>query len=288
MDLAMLIGILVRVFLVVTMLSIGLRLGSDRGGTVAPLALARLGVANLVLVPVVAVVVCRVLALPAEVTFAILAMAVAPAGSLGPKLVQVARGDLALGVVATFVLSAVATLTVAPSLALASALVGLDATVGAVDAALVVGSLLVFQLAPLLAGVLVARRRPALVETAGPRLTRLSTVLLVLIVTLVLLDGWDEVLALGPIALGAVLLVIVAADGLGWLSGGGTAVGRRTGAILTGQRSGVLALLVVGPGAPIASATVVAFALLLLIVNATVAVVASRPEGRPWPRGVTT
>ena len=42
---------------------------------------------------------------------------VAPAGSLGPKLVQVARGDLRFGVVATFVLSIVATVTVAPSLA---------------------------------------------------------------------------------------------------------------------------------------------------------------------------
>jgi bile acid:Na+ symporter, BASS family len=282
-DLGTLTAVLVRLFLVVTMLSIGLRLGdagSMVGGRIAPLL--RLGVLNLVVVPLVAIVVCRALSLDGAIAFALLAMAVAPAGSLGPKLVQVARGDLALAVLATFVLSAIATLSVAPMLAVASEAVGIPADVAPVDARVVVANLAVFQLAPLVLGIAIAGRGSPAGARASEPLTRASSALLVAIVVVVLVDGWVEVTALGPAAFAAILLLIAATDISGWLAGGASSEARRAGALVTGQRSGALALLVVsGPDGAMASATVVAFSLLLLVVNLLVATALGRTSDQP-------
>jgi BASS family bile acid:Na+ symporter len=280
LDLATLTALLVRVFLVVTMLSIGLRL-ADRASlrSVPPVTAAALGVASVILVPVVGVAIAAWAGLTGAVAIAFLATTVAPAGSLGPKLVQIARGDLAVGVLATFALSVVATLTVAPSLELGARVLGLDPDVSPIDPRSVIVALAIFQLAPTIIGMAIARRRPSFASRIVRPLTSASTVLIVLIVVVAIADTYDDVLLLGPAPVLAMILLTVVANAIGWVAGGPTAAVRRASALVTAQRSpGLALLLVAGPGHGVETATVVAFTLVLLVVNGGIAVIL----GRPW------
>lgn len=278
MDLATLMSIIIIVFLIVTMLSIGFSLaaaGVRPGRQLRPLAAVAL--VSLVAVPVVGIALVRLLDLEGALALALLALAVAPAGTVGPKLVQLSGGDLTLAVPAAFGLSAVATITVAPSLAIASEAAGLGAMGRGLDAGLIVGRLVLFQLLPLVVGMAIARVRPvSAARLVGP-CTQLSSMLLVLFVVLAVVDGWRLLLGLDMRALVAALLLVAIADALGWLAGGPADDGRRSGMLISGQRSTALALLVVGgPGAPLTTAALVAMGLLVLVVNGPLAVMLAR------------
>jgi BASS family bile acid:Na+ symporter len=278
MDLTAVTWILTATFLVVTMLGIGLRLApSDDRAAMARRPVLVLAVVSLVVVPLVGAAIASAIPLSDAATFALLALACAPAGTVGPKLVQMAGGDLRLAVIVAFGLSAIATLTVAPSLVLASGVLGLDAAVATIRSEPIIARLVVFQLVPLLVGMALLRRRPALAGRLVEPATRLSSGLLAAVVVVALADGWRYVLALGPLPFLAGSLLLVAADSLGWLAGGPAPEGRRTGLLITGQRSGALALLVaIGMDWPAASAAVVALALVNLVGNTAVAVVIAR------------
>jgi predicted Na+-dependent transporter len=283
MDLALLTALLVRVFLVVTMLSIGLRLADDgvSGRRITRSVALRILLANLIVVPVVAVAVTAWSGIAGAVAVAILATAIAPAGSLGPKLVQFARGDLAVGVLATFLLSILAVVTVAPSLELAGRLIGLDPQASPLDPIVLILTLAVFQLGPTLVGLLIASRAPALGRRIVQPLTALSTSLVVVLVIVALVDTYDEVLVLGVVPVVAMTVIVVAASSVGWLAGGTDPAVRRASSLVTGQRAPGLALLVVaGPGHATETAAVVTFALILFVVNGAAALL----YGRPWTR----
>jgi predicted Na+-dependent transporter len=278
MDLALLTALLVRVFLVVTMLSIGLRLADEgvSGRRVTRSVVVRILFGNLLVVPVVAVAVTAWSGIAGAIAVAILATAIAPAGSFGPKLVQFARGDLAVGVLVTFLLSILAVVTVAPSLELAGRLIGLDPQASPLDPLVLMLTLAVFQLGPTLLGLVIARRTPALGQRIVQPLTALSTTLVVALV-----DTYDEVLLLGLVPVAAMAVIVVAASSVGWLAGGSDPAVRRASSLVTGQRAPGLALLVVaGPGHAMETATVVTFALVLFVVNGAAALL----YGRPWSR----
>lgn len=282
MDLGDASVVLVRTFLVVTMFAIGLRVGrrvaagpvghteADRGRSVR---VAGLAAVNLLVVPAFALALCLAVGLPSLVAFGIVAVAVAPAGSLGPKLVELARGDLAAGVVATFALSAVATLSVVPSLAVAAGVLGASASITPPDAALVVSGLVIFQLAPMLAGAWVARRRPSLARRLVDPATRASTILILPLIAVVIADSGGAMATIGPAAILVMVAIATASLALGWIAGGRRPTMQRATALVTAQRSGALALLVAGgPGRQLETATIVAFALILLVVNVGCAV----------------
>lgn len=273
MDLGALTSALVIAFLIVTMIAIGLRLP---GTPEAPLALVpplvRLAAVSLVMLPVIGIVLVRLFALDAPVALALLALAAAPAGTVGPKLVHLAGGNLALAILASFSLSAIATLSVAPTLTVAATATGILSLAQGIDAGAIVGRLVLFQLLPLTIGLAIARARPRAVEGLADPLTRLSTILLIVFIVVVVVDGWRVLIGLDPRALVAAFLLVAAADILGWFAGGPTPAGRRSGVLISGQRSSALALLVVGgPGAPIITAALVAMGLVILAVNAIVA-----------------
>jgi predicted Na+-dependent transporter len=283
MDLALLTALLVRVFLVVTMLSIGLRLADDgvTGRRITRSVVVLVLLANVIVVPVVAVAVTAWSGIAGAIAVAILATAIAPAGSLGPKLVQFARGDLAVGVLATFLLSILAVVTVAPSLELAGRVIGLDPEASPLDPLALILTLALFQLGPTLAGLLIARRARAFGQRIVQPLTALSTGLVVALVVVALVDTYDEVLLLGIVPVAAMTVIVVAASSLGWLAGGSDPAVRRASSLVTGQRAPGLALLIVaGPGHAMETATVVTFALVLFVVNGAAAVL----YGRPWSR----
>jgi predicted Na+-dependent transporter len=287
LDLATLTALLVRVFLVITMLSIGLRLTGDRAPerSIRIPTLILVFAANLVLVPILGMATAIWAGLSGAIAIAFLATVVAPGGSLGPKLVQIARGDLAFGVLLTFGLSVLATLTVAPSLELASRASGLDPQAAALDPVAVILSLAIFQLAPTLAGLAIAQSRRSFAERIVGPLTAVSTALIVGIAIVAIADTYDEALALGPAPIVAMVVIASVACAIGWIIGGSSPATRRASALVTGQRApGLALLLVAGPGHALETATVVAFTLVLLIVNGGLAFAL----GRPWSRTSAT
>ena len=93
----------------------------------------------------------------------------------------------------------------------------------------------------------------------------------------VVADSGDDVLALGPVPVAAMVALIVVGLGLGYALGGQHASQRRATALITGQRSASVAYIAVqGLALPMATATVVAFALVMLAVNLGIAVAARR------------
>jgi predicted Na+-dependent transporter len=295
LDLATLTALLVRVFLVVTMLSIGLRLVSDRatGPSLTPSTLLVLAIANLILVPVVGIATTAAAGLTGAVAIAILATTVAPAGSLGPKLVQIARGDLAYGVMVTFALSVIATVTVAPTLELGGRVLGIDPETSPIDLRSVIVSLAAFQLLPTLVGLAIARRRASLAYRVVRPLTATSTALMAALALVALLDTYDDLFLIGPGPLAAMVIIVLFSNLIGWATGGSDGPRRRASAIVTAQRSpGLALLLVAGPGHAVETATVVAFTFILLVVNGSIAI----GLGRAWApmlarrrdRGLTT
>lgn len=287
MDLATATVVLVRMFLVVTMLVIGIRLadadlepGTDRRRLVAAL----LGL-NVLVVPLVGVGFAFGFGLGSAVAVAFVAVALAPAGSIAPKLAQIAGGDLRLAIAATFILSIVGAISLGPSLAAADGWLGLAPATGSLDLRSVVASLVVFQLTPTVVGWTIGRRSPSLAHRMARPLLLVSNALIILVVLVAVADTYDEVLGLGPIPVVAMLLFTLVSQAIGRAIGGGSAATRRAGMLVTAQRSPGLALLVVaGPGHALETATVTVFALVLLVVNGTAALWFGRGSITPAER----
>ena len=100
-------------------------------------------------------------------------------------------------------------------------------------------SLVLFQVLPLLGLMALHRWRPAVAARLRVPAIRLSTVMLVVAFIAVVLDSGDDVLALGPVPVAAMVALIVIGLGLGYALGGEHASRRRATALITGQRSGI-------------------------------------------------
>lgn len=284
MDLASATVVLVRIFLVVTMLGIGIGIGLGRsvdevgrrirrGRALLPVVLANLVALPLVAIGCVAIARSVPDGLDDAVAVALLAVAIAPAGSIAPKLVQLAGGDLVLGLGATFGLTIIGSLAFGPSLAVADSLLDLAPTTAPLDIGGIVASLAIFQLLPTLVGWTLGRHgRPVSRRAVRPLFVG-SNVLVLAIAGVAIADTADEVLVLGGAPVLVMLAITLAAIIIGRLAGDGTTAGRRATMLVTAQRSPGLALLVVaGPGHAVETATVTVFALVLLIVNGSLAV----------------
>ena len=266
---------LVRVAVVVLMVSLGLRVPAS-----AIVAAARHGRAfvltaflALVVVPVVAWATVRVLGLPEAVAVGILLIAAAPGGSLGLKLVDLARGDVALGLGLFFGLALIAPFSVPIT---AAVLVGTGSSGLAVDALPLIATLIAIQFVPLALALVVARVAPRPARRIGQLATTATTILLVALIAVALVINLDETLAIGPAGVVAYLVIIATA-----LVGGLVLARDRPGlapavgpavAFLSAQRSASLALLIAtSMDIPAVTGAVVAGGLLLLIVNPVVA-----------------
>ncbi|MFN8519842.1 MAG: hypothetical protein U0667_10740 [Chloroflexota bacterium] len=275
------VGLLaVRAFVVVTMASFGLQIAGSQLAAVLGrprLVLAAL-VANLVVVPLVGVVLAIVLGLPDAVAIGLIVTACAAGSSYSAKLVELAGGDIRVGVGLMFLLATVTAVVLGPLAAVMLGLLG-SATGGRVslDPVPILVTLVLFQLLPLLGLMEFQRRAPALAQRLRTPAMRASTALLVVACVAVVLDSADEVAALGPLPLAAMVALIGAGLLVGHAVGGTRLPDQRATALITGQRSASVAYIAVqGVGMPIATATVVAFALVMLVVNLGISLVARR------------
>jgi BASS family bile acid:Na+ symporter len=271
------LGILaVRGFVVVTMASFGLQVtgGQLVGVLRRPWLILAVSAANLVLLPLVSVALAIVFDLSDAIAVGLVITACAAGSSYSAKLVEVAGGDIRTGISLMFLLAIVTAIVLGPVAAAMIALLG-SATGARVtlDPVPILVSLVLFQVLPLLGLMALHRWRPDVAARLRRPAIRLSTVMLVVAFIAVVLDSGDDVLALGPVPVAAMVALIVTGLGLGYTLGGEHASRRRATALITGQRSASVAYIAVqGLALPMATATVVAFALVMLAVNLGIAV----------------
>jgi BASS family bile acid:Na+ symporter len=231
----------VLVFVVTSMLAMGLSL--TVGQILDPLSDLRLVekalVANFVVVPLIAYGILLIVPLTEAQSVGLVLLATAAGAPFLPKLVEMAKADVAFGV-GLMVLLMVVTVAYVP-VVLPFLLPGVQ--VNPLDIA---GSLVVLMLVPLAVGLFVKARYADTAATLQPTVNQVSTTALVFLVVLMLVLNVQTLLGvIGTGALFAFVVLIAASLAVGWLLGGPGADTRPVVGLGTAQRN-VSAALVVG------------------------------------------
>jgi len=229
------------VFVLSSMLAMGL--GLTVAQVIAPLRNRRLVamslLVNFVLMPLAALALVTILGLDEPLRVGMLLLGTAAGAPFLPKLVQLAKGNLAFSV-GLMVLLMVITVGYLP-LVLPILLPGVS-----VDAAKIARSLVLLMLLPLAIALAMKAGFPAAADRAKPPLEKISTLSLMLVIGLVVALNVKSMLSvLGTGGILAALLLVAAGYGLGWLLGGPTADTRPVLGLGTAQRN-IAAALVVG------------------------------------------
>jgi predicted Na+-dependent transporter len=227
-------------FVVTSMLAMGMSLTIAQ--IIEPLRNARLVIlallANFVLVPALAYVIAAVIPIDDALRTGLIVLATAAGAPFLPKLVQVAKGPIALGV-GVMVLLMVVTIAYLP-LVLPLLLPGV-----AVDPWAIAQSLVVLMLVPLAIGLLI---RANAAETAGqyqPVFTKASSLALVVLMVLGLGLNASNILGLlGTGGIIALLLFVIGSLVIGVVLGGGDHGVRSVLGLGTAQRNVSAALVV--------------------------------------------
>jgi BASS family bile acid:Na+ symporter len=230
----------VLVFLVSSMSGIGLGLTPQQ--IVAPLRNAKLVVfaliANFLLAPLFAVGIARLLRLDEPFALGLLLLGLAAGAPFMPKIVGIAKGDLALSV-GLMVLLMVGTTIFLPVL-LPLLVQGVQ-----VNPWKIAQFLIVLLLLPLIVGLIVNARAASIAVRLRPFLERVSTVALLGMIVLLIALNFQAVLRIfGTGAIAAALLFAVLSAMAGWLLGGRDPIQQTVLGLGTGLRNIPAALVV--------------------------------------------
>ncbi len=197
------------------MFSLGLGLTGEDFKRVAlqPKAFAVGAFSQIVILPIVAYVVAIGFGLPPELAVGLMILALCPGGVTSNILTKLGRGDLALSISLTGVISLTSVLTV-PFLALffAEHFLGLQAP--KINVGVLGVSMFVITVAPVVVGMLVRRFATQLALKIENAVSMLAMVLFVIVVLGAIAANWrllvDNIAVLGPsvVALNVVLLAI--------------------------------------------------------------------------------
>jgi BASS family bile acid:Na+ symporter len=228
------------VFVLSSMLAMGL--GLTVGEIIGPLRNARLValslVANLVLMPLVAVALAKLLRLDAPFGVGLLVLATAAGAPFLPKLAQIAKGNLAFAV-GLMVLLMVVTVVYIP-LVLPLLLPGVS-----VNPAKIASSLFLLMLLPLAGALVVKAKRPAFAARVKPFFDKASNLGLIALIALQIVVNFTSVISVvGTRAILAGVLFIAIGFGIGQLLGGPAADTRPVLGLGTAQRNIAAALVV--------------------------------------------
>lgn len=270
-------GLLVAVSLVAMMTAMGTQL--SRGDILRTTReynlVARWVVANMLFVPLFALLFGGVFGLSTSLLVGLLLVAVAPGAPFIPTLVSMAGEDSLEAIRLTAALTVIGVLSVPLLVDVSLALVRPDLSFSPWRYLL---SLFVVMVVPLAAGVAVRLQRPDLADPLGRRLVHLANVALLsalVIVVVVDLRGALQVFGvlLGTGALLVMALFVLVTVAVGWLAGGPTPESRRILALGTAGRNVNIALFIATSAFPEteADAGIVAFAVLMLVVSVGVA-----------------
>lgn len=268
--------LLLQTGIVVIMFSMGLQItgreiqvAMRRGRLVAVVLLA-----NLLVLPLVAVGVSRLFAMPEFVAAGFIVASVAPGASMSPKLTEIAGANLSLAVSLMFVM---ALLSVVTTPLMVNLLLPNSPNIQ-FNPAQIFNTLVRFQLLPLLAGLAVHHWRPGWAGRLRRPSIRLSNLLFIAVVAFYFIRDIDAVRALPLPSLAGMVLMTFISLFVGRRLGGSDEGTRRAVALSTSVEFAGLALLIVTlsfPGTP-AVITVVGFGLLMIFINTAVALVWSR------------
>jgi BASS family bile acid:Na+ symporter len=216
--------------------------------------------AVLIAVPALALLVVKCFDLARPVEFGILLMAISPGAPVALRRSLAAGGERSF---APALQIAVAILAV---FAIPLWIAGLDEVYGAsatIDPRHLARQVFVAQLLPLGLGIAIARLRPAWATAFGARTSRLTTILLLTLAILALVDVWKPVQDAGLHAAGAIALITAGALASGHLLGGPEPGTRTAAAILTAARNPGLAMVVatVNHAQPLVIAAILAYLL---------------------------
>lgn len=261
--------LMILIFVVSSVLSVALGLSMSQ--VVAPLRQLRLVVlslvANFVVVPLVAVSIVRTMSLSEPVAVGLILLGAAAGAPFLPKIVEIARSDLAFSV-ALMVLLMIGSLVYLP-LVLPRLLPGVS-----VDSWRIARSLLVTMILPLCVGLCVKARRESLAVRLQPLMSRLSNICLLSALVLIPAMNFERLLEmLGTRAIPAGVLFVGISFGAGYLLGGRSGEARQVLGFGTAARNIPAALLIGGQnfGDPNVTIMVIVVALLSLFLLAPVA-----------------
>jgi len=195
-------------------------------------------IGNFVLVPAAAILVARLFHLSDGLSLGLLLIAMSAGAPFLPRLVELARGDVALGV-------AVMTLLLATTVVYLPLVLPWFAPGVAVQPWAIAKPVLLLMLGPLAAGMAIRAQWPQLTKRIGLPLEWISRATLFLMLILVVVLNFERIrCVLGSGALVAAELLVLAAIGIGFITGGSSPERRRVLALSTGQRGISAALLI--------------------------------------------
>jgi predicted Na+-dependent transporter len=245
-DSAMIIQVIANIgivtFVVAGMAALGLELTLRK--IIEPLSdlflLIKVVVANFLLVPALAYLILLFVPVSEGFRIGLILLATAAGAPFLPKLVQVAKGKVAMSV-GVMVLLMVITVIYVP-LVLPLMLPGV-----AVNPLEIASSLVVLMLLPMVVGLLINYRYERLAALLQNTLNRIASFGLMIGFVALLALNWRFLLAaIGSGAIIAVLLLILGAFIIGWLLAGKDAVAKPVLALGTAQRNIAAALVVAG------------------------------------------
>jgi predicted Na+-dependent transporter len=229
-------------FVIAGMAALGLELTLKK--IIEPLSdlflLIKVVVANFLLVPALAYLILLFVPVSEGFRIGLILLATAAGAPFLPKLVQVAKGKVAMSV-GVMVLLMVITVIYVP-LVLPLMLPGV-----AVNPLEIASSLVVLMLLPMVVGLLINYRYERLAALLQNTLNRIASFGLILGFVALLALNWRFLLAaIGSGAIISVLLLILGAFIIGWLLAGKDAVAKPVLALGTAQRNIAAALVVAG------------------------------------------
>lgn len=215
-----LITVFLPLSLVVIMLSLGLglNLGDFKRVAQEPKAFGIGAVSQLVILPAVAFVIAKLFNLSPEMGFGLMILSLCPGGVTSNILTKMARGDLALSISLTGIISLVAVFTMPPLVAFfAHQFMGLDAP--PVNVTKLGITMFLLTAVPVVIGLTVRHFVPKVAATLEPIFDKLSVLLFVVVVIGALAANWqlfvDNMPVLGP----AMVALIVCMLAIGVLLG---------------------------------------------------------------------
>jgi BASS family bile acid:Na+ symporter len=238
MTIDRLIELLVTITLIEMMVAIGL------GVTLADLVgvarnwrlVARAALANYVCVPAATVGLLHLFGAPPMIAAGFLILAVCPGAPYGPPFTRIAKGNVAVAV-GSMLLLAGSSAVLAPVLLSWLLPLASGGEQVNVNAAGIVGTLLVTQLLPLCVGVAVRQWWPRVADRLQKPAELVCKLLNLAAVGLILVAQFRLFAETPPRALVGMVVLLLASWGAGWLLGGPGAEGRRAMTLTTALRN---------------------------------------------------
>lgn len=275
MNIDKLINILVTITLMEMMVSTGLGVTFVEVVAVAKnwRRVLLTGLANYVCVPAMAAGLLLMFHAHPMVEVGFLIVAVCPGAAYGPPFTGLAKGNVPLAVGLMVILAGSSAIIAPLLLHVFIPMLTADEPLK-VDAAKMIVTLLVSQLLPLLAGLLVREWRPSLAEKLQKPATKLSAILNLVAFGFILIVRFQTLEHIRPMSFVGMAALLIGSVGAGWLLGGPGGDNRKATALTTAVRNVAVSLVIATGSFPGTSAVTAALAygLFQTIVMALVAV----------------